>query len=180
MRKKKKNKIKILIFALTGILILLIALLGIILSNKKEEKPEEETSKVVSLEDLQQEEINKVKNMNERARIQYYIGKYMKYLDNSYYSLAYSLLNEEFKENYFPTLESYYDYMVEYHVGKDYALEYTNFERLGEFYVVWVNVIDPINDDPMAEEKNEQTFVVKENNLAEFELSFSVKGVDEE
>ena len=52
------------------------------------------------------------------------------------------------------------------------SLEHTNLERNGEIYVAWVTVYDLMKSKSEGIELN---FVIKENELNDFELSFSAE-----
>ena len=45
--------------------------------------------------------MNDLRNMTEKERIKTYVSKYISYIENLDYEKAYSLLNEDFKQNYF-------------------------------------------------------------------------------
>ena len=115
-------------------------------------------------------EIERLQNMTERARIEYYVTKFMNYLEAENYNEAYSLLNDTYKKNYFQNIGTFEEY-VKNNFSKMMDIKYTNFERSGEVYVIWMTVTDAINGNP--NEGKEINFVVKENAYNDFELSFS-------
>ena len=53
-----------------------------------------------------------------------------------------------------------------------FSVEHTNIERNGNTYILWVNISDSLGSKNSVQEYN---FVIKENDLSDFELSFSVK-----
>ena len=53
-----------------------------------------------------------------------------------------------------------------------FSVEHTNIERNGDTYILWVNIADSLNG---KNTKTEYNFVIRENELNDFELSFSVK-----
>lgn len=115
-------------------------------------------------------ETERLQNMTERARIEYYVTKFLNYLETEKYNEAYSLLNDTYKKNYFQNIGTFENY-VKNNFSKMMDIKYTNFERSGEVYVIWMTVIDAINGNP--NEGKEINFVVKENAYNDFELSFS-------
>ena len=54
--------------------------------------------------------MNDLRNMTEKERIKTYVSKYISYIENLDYEKAYSLLNEDFKQNYFKTIEEFETY----------------------------------------------------------------------
>lgn len=115
-------------------------------------------------------ETERLQNMTERARIEYYVTKFINYLEAENYNEAYSLLNDTYKKNYFQNIGTFEEY-VKNNFSKMMDIKYTNFERSGEVYVIWMTVTDAINGNP--NEGKEINFVVKENAYNDFELSFS-------
>lgn len=115
-------------------------------------------------------EIERLNSMTERARIEYYVTKFMNYLEAENYSEAYSLLNDTYKKNYFQNIGTFEEY-VKNNFSTMMDVEYTNFERSGDVYVIWMTITDAINGNP--NEGKEINFVVKENAYNDFELSFS-------
>lgn len=177
---KKRKKIKILIFILTVTLIVLTIILVKLVSknntnNEKQYNPNNVsfTPTVKTQEEKDDEELKMIQNMNERSRMQYYIGKYIGYIQEKEYKKAYDLLYNEYKDTYFPNIEVYIDYIQEKYPFELIAVEYNNIERLGDTYILWVNVVDAINGNPNSEEKLEQNFVIRENGFNDFDLSFS-------
>ena len=52
----------------------------------------------------------KIQNMDENARTQAYFGKYIEQIESNNYSDAYNMLNDEYKNNYFPSLSDFENY----------------------------------------------------------------------
>lgn len=115
-------------------------------------------------------ETERLEAMTERARIEYYVTKFMNYIEAENYDEAYKLLNSDYKKNYFSTQKSFEDY-VKTNFSKMMDIDYSNFERTGDVYVIWMTVTDAINGGPNS--GKEINFVVKENEYNDFELSFS-------
>ena len=55
-------------------------------------------------------EKEEIKNMSESKRMKRYIGMFFEDIEEGKYLEAYSVLNEEFKNNYFPRLEDFEEY----------------------------------------------------------------------
>ena len=108
--------------------------------------------------------------MGERDRIEYYASKFVSSIGNKSYEYAYSLLYDEYKERYFPTLEKFEEY-AKTRLPSRLSLEYTNIERNGDVYVLWVTMYNPLGSKDSSIEMN---FVVKEIELNNFTMSFSV------
>lgn len=159
----KKNRIIILVLI---ILIIIIRILSI--DSKVEEV-------VLTEEELQeiseQKEIEKLADMNERNRMEHYFAVFIDYLERKEYDRAYDLLYDEFKQRYFPTLEDFTEYAKKT-FPEMVHVEHDNIERNGDIYVLWVYISDLINGS--SEDKKEMNVVIKENDLNDFVLSFSV------
>lgn len=117
----------------------------------------------------EEKELEKLKNLGERSRMEYYVGKYLGFIESKDYASAYGLLYGEFKGNYFKTVDAFKAY-AEKTYPKLITTEFQNIERQGQYYILFYNIIDPINNTQF-----EQKFIVKENDYNNFELSFEVK-----
>lgn len=178
----KKAKVKVnlkrIIILITILLFLLLIIIKCLTKNNKD-STNDNSQNVISQNVMTIEE-NKSKrdleflmNMSERDRMQYYIGKYFSYIQDKNYGEAYSLLYEEYVQEYFSVYTDYVKYIQEKYPFELIAVEYNNIERLGDTYILWVNVVDAINGNPNSEEKLEQNFVIRENGFNDFDLSFS-------
>lgn len=167
-----KNKKTILTIMIICIILVVIITL-IILSIKKDNKPEPNVTPenhIETAEEKNAREIEELKKMGETSRMQFYVSKYISYLEEGDYESAYNLLYDEFKQNYFKTQEEFTAY-VKNKYSDLITLEYEKTERLGPYYVVTVNFKDLINDT-----KNyTQLFVLKENGFNDFVLSFQAE-----
>lgn len=170
MKTKQDNK-----FIILG-LIIVVTLAIVAFATRKTEKvinydelTEEEIDLVVE-ESVNDMEKNKLLSMSERDRMEFYVSKFIKAVENEDYESAYEMLYSEFKENYFPTLASFEDY-AKTKFPKMCSLEHTNIERNGDVYVLWVNFTSSLGSKDSGIELN---FVVKENALNDFVMSFSV------
>ncbi len=169
MRKKKSNMPTII--AISSIVVLIALIISV-------SKP-----KNVNYEDMTEEELqiavqNKIDNMKvnelagkgERDRMEYYVKMFIDAVENQEYEKAYDMLYEDFKKNYFPTLDSFEEY-AQNTFPTLCSTEYTNIERNGEVYVLWVTLSDSLSGKDSAIEIN---FVVQENDLNDFVMSFTV------
>lgn len=172
MRKKEDNR-----WITVGIIVIILLALIAFSTREKEE--------VIDYDEMTNEEIklvidNRVSNLkvielsekNETERMQYYVGEFAGAIEEKKYEDAYDMLYEEFRKNYFPTLESF-----ETHVKTKFpaymTLKHTNCERNGDVYVLWTTITDILAVDNTS--SIEMNFVVKEYELNDFVLSFSVK-----
>ncbi len=170
----KKKILRIMILILVIVLIIIIIWSNNINNHENNEITDKENEITVKTqEEKKDEELKRIQNMDERSRMQYYIGKYFSYIQDKNYAEAYSLLYEEYVQEYFPIYTDYINYIQEKYPFDLIAIEYNNIERIGDLYVLWVNVVDVVNGNPMAEDKLEQKIVIREKGFNDFELSFS-------
>ena len=169
--KKKSGSNKFIIFG-----IILIVILGLIAYNvKKSNEVDYENMTEEEFVAATQEKISAIakrdlSGLGERDRMEYYDSTFMSAIENGDYENAYGMLYDEFKTNYFPTLESFQTY-AQTKFPKMVSLNHTNIERSGDIYVLWVELSSSLSSKDSAIEMN---FVVKENDLNDFVLSFSV------
>ena len=114
-----------------------------------------------------------LKSMPERNRMEYYITNFFSYIENNKYEKAYALLNEDFKNNYFATLQDFENYCSE-HFSIMTVVDFTNIERQDKTYFMWLNVQDMLNGKK-SDKGVQYTFVILEKDLNDIEMSFSVK-----
>lgn len=166
----KEQKIIVVIVAI------LIIVMFVISVAKKAVVPEEELTEEQKLELIRKEEetktIDRLVDMTERDRIEYYFSEFIRDIDNGNYKAAYSVLNSKFKENYFKTEEEFTSYVKSY-FPKEIAIEYNNIERNGNTYVLWVNVSNALSVDKTN--LKEMNVVIREHAVHDYELSFSVE-----
>lgn len=117
-----------------------------------------------------QAELERIKSMNERTRIEYYVANYIKLIEEQNYEKAYNLLNNDYKKKYFSTQKEFEDYCKS-NFSSMLDVQYNNFERNGKIYVIWLTITDAISGS--KDSGKEITFVLKENNFNDYELSFS-------
>lgn len=169
---KQKQDNKLIIFGLIVVVVLGVVAIGTIPRNQKINYDEisQEELEVIVKDNVDEIEKNKLLKMEERDRIEYYVEKFVSGLGNKSYEYAYSLLYDEYKTRYFPTLEKFEEY-AKTRLPSMLQLEFTNFERIGDIYVLWVTLKNPVGTEKSEVEMN---FVVKENTLNDFVMSFSV------
>lgn len=169
---KQKQDNKLIIFGIVVVVVLGIIAIGTIPKTEiinYDELTQEEFQEVVK-ENVNDIEISRLKDMGERDRMEYYASKFVSSIGNKSYEYAYSLLYDEYKDRYFPTLEKFEEY-VKTRLPSRLSVEYTNIERNGEIYVLWVTLKNPVGTDKTEVEMN---FIIKENALNDFVMSFSV------
>lgn len=166
---KKDNHKKLYI---ATILIILITILTGILLGKKKEPPIPDRKDEQAMEEYIHNNITlSLQTMEERDRMEYYVGIFLDHIESGEYEKAYSLLYEDFKQNYFPTLESFEQYLPT--IFSEMAdIKHENIERNGDIYVLWLSITDAINGKPGEEKK--MNIVIEENDYNDFAISFSV------
>lgn len=188
---KEEKKLDIVAIILTIILLILIGinitlflnklLLPMYANNKVKKEYEEiiakRDEKIKSItdrktdEELEAEELKEVKNMKEKKRMQYYFSKYITYIEESNYEKAYSLLYEEYRNNYFPTLEDFEKY-VKQKYSNFMSVEYKEMSRQGEYYILTVDIYNLLTNEII---EKEQKYIIKENDFLNYVLSFQVR-----
>ena len=188
---KRKKKLDIIAIMLTIVLLILIGVNISLLSNKllapvyannkvKKEyeeiiaKRNEEIKKITDKKtdvEMAETELKEVKKMKEKQRMQYYFSKYITYIEEKNYEKAYNLLYEEYRNNYFPTLEEFEKYVKQKY--PDFmSVEYNDMSRQGEYYIQTVNIYNLLTNEII---EKEQKYIIKENNFLDYVLSFQVR-----
>lgn len=171
MKRKSDNKLLII-----GIVIILVLIILIFIKNKNSNKTDNyEGMTDEEVEFAVKESVNNMKKndlggMGERDRIEYYISSFITSIENKEYESAYEMLYDDFKKNYFPTFNNFEEY-VKSKFPTEISLDYTNIERNGKVYVVWVELSNPLGS---KDSKIEMNFIVQENDLNDFDMSFTV------
>lgn len=179
---KNSEKLRIIITMIIVLILICVNLIIIIekmdikdrYSNKYQEEKINTNNSInnntASQESEEEKELNKLKSMNERGRMEYYFSKFISYIKEENYSKAYDLLYPEFRENYFKTLEDFTKYVKKLY-PKSVAFSYNDIERQGYIYVLVIEVIDPTKK---VGEGKSQRIVIQENDFNDFVLSFQV------
>ena len=95
-------------------------------------------------------------------------GEYIECLRNKDYESAYAKLNEEYKKNYFPDLDSYKSY-IQKNFPKNIRITYGDERAQGEVCIVEINFSD-VEDKSFKEFT--QRYVVRENGAYDYTISF--------
>ena len=183
-------KVNRIVIILGIILVLLFLILVLVLTMRSKNNLEnKEEAVVIEIDEKESKKIQeavedgikeRLKGMSEQKRVEYYASEFIKAVEARNSSYAYSMLNKDFKKNYFNTKESVEEYIKKY-FPKETSVKYNNMERLGDIYVLDLEIKDILSSDP---NDFDCYIVVKENDYNDFELSFSVdsamKKYDEE
>ena len=171
LRNKKTKLRKRRVFGV--ILILVLIVICIVISNKNNKVKNDNNPESISeiKEKTNQAKREELSEMNERERMEKYWSIFINHIENNEYEEAYGLLYDDFKKNYFPTLDDFVQYAKKTFPNM-INIQYTNIERNGDIYVLWINISDLLNGG--ANDKKEMNVVIKENGLNDFVLSFSV------
>lgn len=191
MRKNRKRELKerkinivLLCVALLLMVINIIILIKYIPSRNNEEANNATTQ--TTLASLENENKNlteqeKGRLLSEKERMQQYAIEFIKNLDEEDFEAAYKVLNEEFKNKYFPNIEAFETCIRERIGTGELTINFINFERLGNektgnIYVLWANVYDVLGNTYESKDENSyMNFVVLERDYDDYELSFSIK-----
>ena len=168
-----KNNNKKIILCIIGVLLIIIVFLIVLLINQKrknEIKPEIGQTEL-EIELKNENIISNLQDRNERERMEYYFGEFLRYIENKEYDKAYTLLYDDFKANYFPTIEDFKQYASKM-FSEMMDIKHENIERNGDVYVLWITINDAINGKPS--DKKNMNIVIKENDYNDFVISFSV------
>ena len=172
-KRKKQFNLRIAIAAFVIALLLLIIVMLIAAKIQKNNTPEAklEAENAKYLQERNDQKKLELSEMSEEKRMNQYCADFFRLIDAKNYESAYKLLYSEYKENYFPTLNNFKMYFEEY-FPDDFALSYSNFQRMGDIYVLWVSVTDVLNG-PKYGHNFSMNVVIKENALNDFVISFS-------
>lgn len=169
MRKKKSNMPTIIAVVLVVMIVAFIIKVSFPKKVNYEEMTDEEREIAVQNK-IDTMKIASLSDMGEKDRMEYYIKDFIDAVENKEYETAYDMLYEEFKNNYFPTLETFEEYAKKTFPSLC-SIENTNIERSGSVYVLWVTLYDALAGKDSAVEMN---FVIQENDLNDFVMSFTV------
>ncbi len=169
VNQKKDNNKKL--YIATILIILLTILAGVLLGKKKEPlAPNAEDKEAVDAY-INNNITLSLQSMEERDRMEYYVAIFLGYVEGGEYEKAYNLLYEDFKQNYFPTLESFEQYLPTI-FSEMSNIEHENIERNGDIYVLWLSITDAVNGKPGEQKK--MNIVIQEENYNDCAISFSV------
>ena len=164
---KNKKAIAITLIAIAVIIIILSIVLAILTNKNKETDSavlQEEAKKIYD-----DGMIAKLSEMTEGQRMKTYLADFIEKIEKKDYDSAYDFLYSDFKENYFKTLTEFENYCEEYFPAI-FNVTTDNMERLNNIYVLELTVMDLVNTG----RDFEMYFVIRENELNDYDLSFSV------
>ena len=167
-RKKIDIRLVVIGIAILVFSIIVISLIGKLNTNKSKEMAK---SKAKFIKTQTEKTKANLSGMTEQERMTFYCADFFKMVDNGRFEEAYDLLYSEYKENYFPTFNNFKKYFQD-NFPSDFSLKYTNIERLGSIYVMWVAVSDNVNGSKYGH-NFEMNVVLQENDLNDYVISFS-------
>lgn len=170
--KKRKNSRKGLKRLIIILIILIILLIAFVVANQDDEVVTEESSQTT--EELALQQTVDLTQMYQYERIYYYLNQYLSWIEEGKYETAYNHLYFEFKNTYFPTLEQYTKY-VQNKYPIVITMEDNGYNSLGEYWVIDIKIIDIINSTETTEISFSQKFVLKENAINDFVISFQAE-----
>lgn len=177
--KKSLKRIIILIVILILVAINLIIFVSNYNNSNQNNQKKEEPTNTLNIEKNSETNQNKlienvveskVSSMDEGNRVKSYYGKFIDLIESREYQTAYNYLNDEFKANYFQTLQSFSEYMENKYPKNRIVVKYNTIERKGEIFVLGVSISD-------GKDSSFQTFsenvVIRELSMNNFTISFS-------
>ena len=179
MKKVKKNE-DLIMKRLAIVIVILVGFTTLIniLSDRQKDNPEQNSKLNISNSNITKEEttarkinVDRLQNMGERDRMEYYFSYWLQLVEEEEYETAYNMLYQEFRENYFNTLSEFIQY-AQNTFPKMANINHTNIERNGDLYVLWIEISDAINGT--KDDVKEMNVVIRENDFANIEMSFSV------
>lgn len=118
----------------------------------------------------QPEFIEKYEAATDDKKAGYDINKFITAINAKDYNYAYNCLATSFKQNKFPTLESFEKYIKNNFYEKN-EVQYTNGRKEGNYYMYTLNITDANNSG----ESIQKDFIVNLKDDREFEMSFGVE-----
>lgn len=150
--------------------------------SEEEKIKQAEMESTVTAEVIEQDKekavMSRLENMGEQQRMQYYYGMFLRNIKSGNYEDAYDVLYDEYKKNYFPTLETFKKYM-DLRYTSNMTAQYTNMERNGDIYVLWVTLADLSKKEVFPDGiEGYDTFsinvVIQEYGFNDYKMSFSI------
>lgn len=168
-RKIDQKKLKTIIIIAFVVLLILLLIICKAINKNKEGTPYEQAA-LEKQEKLREVAVEDLTGKTEQERMEYYTAQFFKYVTIRDFDSAYDMLYHEYKENYFPTKESFEAYMIDY-FPSEVSIIHKNIERLGDIYVLWIHVSDVYN---RAYGHNfDMNIVIREDNYNDVKMSFS-------
>ena len=191
--KRKKNDTQNIIIAIVVIAIIMIGVLSFVInaivkSNQKENNTNitANSTNASSEEAINEQttQLDEIKQLSESSRMKRYIGNFFNSIEDGNYQSAYDVLNEDFKKRYFSNLDEFTTYAKKNFGSSMVGISYDNIERLGNnktgnMYVILLTISNVFQKKLNEDEKLPQTyFVIVEKDYDNYEMSFSVNGVE--
>ena len=167
---EKRNliiKLAVIILCITVVLVLLILALK---PNKALDLEDEIQTQEATQGNREDKVTDYVRTRGEKERMQVYLSEFLKYIEKGEYKEAYNRLYTKFKRNYFPTLETFTEYAKKYYSGF-MSVTHEDIQRQGKYYILTVK----IKDLETTQYETEQMYVIYENGLNDYYISFQVK-----
>ena len=121
-------------------------------------------------EEIDNQVKNKITNMPEGNRVRAYYGQFIEAIENKNFDIAYEYLNNDFKANYFKTVQEFSEYMMNKYPKNRIVVKYNSVERKGEVFVLSVTIDDATDTNFQAFSEN---VVIREISMNNFSLSFT-------
>lgn len=121
------------------------------------------------------EKVEDLKYLNEDKRARKYLKYFINNIKDKKYDEEYFKLYNEYKENFFPSLNDFEIYIKE-NFPKDPIIKINNFENIGGIFILFVDIIDK---DNFENSLKDMKFVYKEEDLNHYVFSFSIKNKNE-
>ncbi len=173
INKVRKNKTinikKILIISFIFSLFIIITIFYLI--NKKIDSVAKRNFANEKEYEVNKELVEKLSGEDEQKRTKIYIKDFLENIKKENYSIIYSKLYSEFKNNFFENIGDFEKY-IKNNIPSNFAIEYKHFEVLGDLYIYRVD-INNLDDDTKS--LKDMYFIFKEEDLNKYIYSFSVK-----
>ena len=191
--KRKKNDIKYIIIAIIVIAIIMIGVLSFVINaiikstqkgNNTNITANSTNASSEETVDEQTIQLDEIKQLSESDRMKRYIGNFFNSIEDGDYQSAYNVLNEDFKKRYFSNINEFTTYAKKNFGSSMVGISYDNIERLGNnktgnMYVILLTISNVFQKKLNEDEKLPQTyFVIVEKDYDNYEMSFSVNGVE--
>lgn len=179
MKEKKKKVNLVFIFAMILIAVIFIFIIFNLISyNKNENKVDLGQNTVTNTQNEVNPnlstDIEALSKLEEYDRMKYYFNKYLFYIENQEYDKAYSLLYSDFKQQYFKTIEEYKKYVSDKYPVVN-SVDFADYNKLGKYHILTIKFSDILNATDSNVPTFEQKFIIIENGLNDFTLSFQAE-----
>lgn len=169
--KKKVDQRKIIIVVTMVLVVVLILGLSIYkVLTKETTNNTYEKAVLEKKEKLKEVAVEDLTGKTEQERMEFYCAQFFNYVTIRDFDSAYNMLYHEYKENYFPTIESFETYMLKYFPA-EISITYNNLERLGNIYILWIHVSDVYNGT--FGHNFDMNVVIREDAYNDVKMSFS-------